>query len=84
VGDGKSTSFWHDHWCGVVSLANKFPSLYETSDEQDCSMEYMKKKNWRPSFRRWLHEDLQNQLKRLYDIVYCFSINNNKDRAKWD
>jgi hypothetical protein len=44
----------------------------------------MKKKNWRPSFKRWLHEDLQNQVRRLYDIVYCFSINNSKDRAKWD
>ena len=84
VGDGKSTSFWHDRWCGLVSLADKFLGLYEISDEQDCSVEYMKKKNWRPSFRRWLHEDLQNQLRRLYDTIYCFSTNNSNDRAKWD
>jgi hypothetical protein len=27
VGDGKSTSFWHDRWCGCVSLADKFLGL---------------------------------------------------------
>jgi hypothetical protein len=52
VGNGKSTSFWHDRWCGLVSLADKFPDLYKISNEQDCSVEHMKLKNW-----RWLHED---------------------------
>jgi hypothetical protein len=44
----------------------------------------MKLKNWRLSFKRWLHEDLQIQLRRLQDIVHRFSINEEKDRAKWD
>jgi hypothetical protein len=45
VGNRKNTSFWHDRWCGLVSLADKFPGLYKISNEQDCSVEYMKLKN---------------------------------------
>jgi hypothetical protein len=44
----------------------------------------MKRKNWRPSFRRWLHEDLQNQYRRLLDIVFRYSLNSDKDYARWD
>jgi hypothetical protein len=58
VGNSKTTSFWHDRWCGLVSLADKFPGLYEISKEQHCSVEFMELKNWCLSFRRWLHEDL--------------------------
>jgi hypothetical protein len=68
VGNGKSTSFWHKIW-SLVSLADKFP-------------EYMKLKNWRLSFRRWLHEDLQCQYRRLHDIVFWYGTNSEKDRAK--
>jgi hypothetical protein len=30
----------------------------------------MKLKNWRLSFRRWLHEDLQSQYRRLHDMLF--------------
>ena len=42
VGNGKSTSFWHDRWCGLVSLAEKFPRLYEINKEQECSVEIVR------------------------------------------
>jgi hypothetical protein len=84
VGNGKNTSFWHDRWCGLVSLADKLPELYAISKEQDCSVEYMKLKKWHLSFRRWLHEDLQCQFRRLHDIVFRYGINSDKDRPKWD
>jgi hypothetical protein len=44
----------------------------------------MKLRRWKLKFRRWLHEDLQNQLRRLQDIVYRCCTNGNKDRARWD
>jgi len=28
LGDGKSTSFWHDVWAGDESIAEQFPALY--------------------------------------------------------
>jgi hypothetical protein len=45
VGNGKNTSFWHNRYCGLVSLADKFPKLYKISVEQECSVEYMNLKN---------------------------------------
>jgi len=58
-------------------LANRFleihgdhkPDIYAINKEQDASVEFMKQKRWRLTFRRWLHEDLQNQLRRLHDIL---------------
>jgi hypothetical protein len=84
AGDGKNTSFWHDKWCGLVSFADKFPQLYEISEDQECSIEALKRRDWRLKFRRWLYKDLQNQLRRLYDMVHHFNINSEKDTAKWD
>jgi len=84
VGNGKSTSFCHDKWCGLVPLADKFRELYQINVEKKCSVEEMKRKNWRPSFRRWLHEDLQNQYRRLPDIVFRYRLNSDKDYARWD
>jgi hypothetical protein len=84
VGNGRSTSFWHDRWCGLVSLADKFPELYKISDKHECPVEYMRLKNWHLSFRRWLHEDLQCQFRRLHDIVFRYGICSDKDHPKWD
>ena len=84
IGDGKSTSFWHDRWCGLVSLADKFPRLFEISEDLECTVETMKQRRWKLKLRRWLHEDLQNQLGRLQDIVYRCCTNGNKDSAIWD
>jgi hypothetical protein len=44
----------------------------------------MKAKNWHLSFRRWLHEELQCQLRRLYDTFYRYGLNAHRDRAVWD
>ena len=52
IGDGKSTSFWHYRWCGPVSLADKFPRLFEISEDQECMVETEKQRRWKPKFRR--------------------------------
>lgn len=83
-GNGRFTSFWHDRWCGQVSLAEKFPQLYRINQEQEVSVEYMKHMQWCLSFRRWLHEDLHNKLRRLQDIVHRFNTNSENDKARWD
>jgi hypothetical protein len=75
VGNGKDTSFWHNKWCGHVSLKDNFPQLFEINKEQFWSVATMKNRNWRLTFRRWLHEDLQSQLRRLQDILYICSVN---------
>ena len=29
VGDGESTLFWHDQWCGDVALREQFSRLFD-------------------------------------------------------
>lgn len=60
VGNGKMCDFWHDAWCGEVSLKEKFPSLFEVCYEQVISVAHMAQKGWRLTFRRWLNEQLQD------------------------
>lgn len=82
IGNGLYTSFWLDRWCGQISLKDKFPELYDISNEQDFSVHTMKNKNWRLTFRRWLNEDLQNQLRRMQDTLFrCCT---RDTQAKWD
>ncbi|KAK1288774.1 hypothetical protein QJS10_CPB19g00248 [Acorus calamus] len=35
VGDGRSTSFWHDVWLGDCTLKERFPGLYRLSRDRD-------------------------------------------------
>lgn len=44
VENGEDTNFWFDKQCGQASLQDKFPRLYEISNDQDCSVAEMKKK----------------------------------------
>jgi hypothetical protein len=34
IGNGKSTDFWHDAWCGVRPLCEQFPLLFLVNDQQ--------------------------------------------------
>jgi hypothetical protein len=34
IGNGKSTDFWHDAWCGVRPLCEQFPLMFSVNDQQ--------------------------------------------------
>ncbi|GJZ55144.1 hypothetical protein Tco_0610337 [Tanacetum coccineum] len=36
IEDGRSTSFWHDHWLGVTTLQESFPLLYRLELNKNC------------------------------------------------
>ena len=36
IGDGKSTSFWHDNWLGGNTLREAFLLLYELETKKNC------------------------------------------------
>jgi hypothetical protein len=38
VGNGVRTHFWGDCWCDSISLKQKFPPLYEISNEQNITV----------------------------------------------
>jgi len=62
LGNGKSIDFWHDTWCGSLPLIDRFPNLYDICFDKKCSLHTICCRNWRLFFRRWLSEELQNQL----------------------
>jgi len=35
IGNGRSTQFWHDLWCGPTLLRDRFPRLFQLSFQVD-------------------------------------------------
>lgn len=62
VGNGTSTDFWGDAWCGSTPLQVQFPGLYDISNGIGLSVAGIATRRWRLSFRRWLNVDLQSAL----------------------
>jgi hypothetical protein len=83
VGRGDSTSFWDDSWICDSPLKEKFPQLFEICNETKGSVASMARQSWRLSFRRWLNEDLQVQLREMRDMLTSFAVNNDGDTPKW-
>ena len=83
LGIGEMTDFWGDAWCGITPLKEKFPELFAIGNEQKCKVAEVAKRGCRLSFRRWLDEHLQNQLRRLYDLLSPFSVSVARDTPKW-
>ena len=38
LGDGSWIWFWHDRWCGDMTLKEEFPVLYSIAHEKDASV----------------------------------------------
>ena len=83
LGNGKNIDFWHDVWCGPLSLKDRFPNLYNICFDQECSVHTICKQNWRLYFKRWLSEDLQNQLWDLHNMLFRFKTNDQSDGVIW-
>ena len=83
LGIGEMTDFWGDAWCGITPLKEKFPELFAICNEQKSKVAEVAKRGWRLSFRRWLDEHLQNQLRSLHDLLSPFSVSVANDTPKW-
>ena len=83
VGKGEATSFWFDKWCGDFSLKDKFPLLSEINNEQKTTVARMASSGWRLTFRWWLNENLQSQLRKLKDLLTSFAVKQEVDTPKW-
>lgn len=81
--NGQNTNFWHDPWCVLVSLKDKFPDLYEICREQNKSVAYLAERDWCLNFRRWLDESAQNHLRQLRDLITPCALAARKDESKW-
>ena len=83
TGDAKMTDFWEDTWCGETPLKREFPQLFEICREQKSTVDYVARRGWRLSFRRWLDESKQNQWRKLRDRICTVPRSENSDTPKW-
>jgi hypothetical protein len=83
LGNGLTIDFWHDIWCRAISLKDKFPNLFKICFDQNRLVSDMQKLNWKLKFRRWLDEDLQNQLRMMNDMLFRYKTNDSRDVPVW-
>lgn len=83
VGKGDRTDLWHDVWCADITVSEKFPGLFDICNEKEITVDQMARKGWRFTFRRWLDERLQNDLRTLRDILTSFAVNEEADYPRW-
>jgi hypothetical protein len=46
VGDGESTLFWHDRWCGDVPFRERFSRLYDLAMHKSITVKDMFLRGW--------------------------------------
>jgi hypothetical protein len=80
---GNETDFWHDAWCGDVSLCEKFPGLFVVCNQQQKTVKEMHDSGWNLTFRRWLDPSLQNQLRVLKYQLLTVALGVGADRPIW-
>ena len=65
------------------SLAGKFPELFVICNNQSETVAYFAERGWRMSFRRWLDERLQDQFRRLRDMLATVALSNDPNSPVW-
>jgi hypothetical protein len=83
IGNGRDTDFWSDPWCGTIPLKEKFRQLAEICNEQKKSVAEIARGGWRLTFRRWLDENNQIQMRQLRDILTTCALGLDKDKPMW-
>lgn len=83
IGNWRNIDFWSDKWCGNFSRREKFNKIYNICREQHGSVAKMNERRWHLSFRRWLSKDLQEDKRKLNDVLMTVCLAKQKDRAIW-
>jgi hypothetical protein len=83
VGNGNSTDFWNDAWCGSVPFCEKFPQLFEICLDQVLTVAEAAVLNWQFRYRRWMDPLIQSQWRCMRDKLAMVALNSEHDKAKW-
>jgi hypothetical protein len=83
IGNGKETNFWRDSWCDSIPLKERFKEVFDLCNEQKGSVAEVAGRRWRLTFRRWLDEPAQIQLRQLRDILTTCALGEEKDSPIW-
>lgn len=83
IGNGEKTDFWRDAWCGQVTFRDKFKDLFEICNDQNLTVAEAAAKQWNLSYKRWMNEDLQNQLRKMRDVLMTVVLSPEQDKPVW-
>nr|GEW56677.1 hypothetical protein [Tanacetum cinerariifolium] len=85
VGNGMSTSFWHDQWLGDSCLWLSYPRLFALENNKVCTVAT----KMSAPFVSSLHRDVRGgeesaQLSRIFDLLDTVVLSNMGDHRFWD
>lgn len=85
VGNGSSTRFWNDTWCGSELFASKFPRLMALDVNKDCFInERRDNMGWNWTWRRHLRTNRElSSLAELCELLPTSWDSNENDRWIW-
>ena len=84
IGDGKSTSFWNDCWCGNIPLSVRFKRLHDLSLDKEISVEKVISTNSESlTFRRRLVGAGADNLKEMISSYEDICLNDSRDNVIW-
>jgi len=84
VGNGSSTSFWENMWCGDFTVADKFPRLFNLALNKEISVDKVLSSDFNAlSFRRRIVGDLGNMFEALKSLCCQTTLTVDDDRVHW-
>ncbi|GKC45716.1 RNA-directed DNA polymerase, eukaryota, partial [Tanacetum coccineum] len=86
VGDGNSTSFWGDNWCGTRPLKDFFPRVYALDENKLCTVaQRINIEDWSFVLRRPPRGGAQsNQLDELIQVTRDVVLSDSTDGWNWE
>lgn len=85
IGNGASTQFWEDTWCGNQPLKLQFPRMYLLDIDRNCfSASRVLLRDWSIVLRRYPRGGIETtQFNALKDAIGCVSLSDKRDSWKW-
>nr|GFA55635.1 RNA-directed DNA polymerase, eukaryota, reverse transcriptase zinc-binding domain protein [Tanacetum cinerariifolium] len=85
VGNGMSTSFWHDQWLGDSCLRLSYPRLFALKNNKVCTVAAKMSASFVSSLRRDVRGGEESaQLSWIFDLLDTVVLSNMGDRRFWD
>ncbi|GJQ97240.1 RNA-directed DNA polymerase, eukaryota, reverse transcriptase zinc-binding domain protein [Tanacetum coccineum] len=86
VGNGNSTRFWTDSWCGVCPLKDLFPRVYALDANKSCLVSHrLPIEDWSSVLRRIPRSGAESsQFQDMMETIRQVPLTSSIDKWKWD
>jgi hypothetical protein len=75
VGNGNSTDFWNDAWCGTFPFCEKYPQRFNICLNQQLTVAEAIALGWQFRFRCWMNPEIQSQWCCMRDDLVMVALN---------